>query len=156
MKRADCRHRIDGWVMRRGHRELPLYLIDTHLLLWYAQDAGKLRPRTREIVDRCLLDGDIGISAISFWEVGMRVKKRQLELGLDPREWRAELIHNGLLEILIDGRVACRAAALHDMHGDPSDRIIVATALEGEHRLVTADRRILEWSGELCRVDARR
>ena len=40
------------------------------------------------------------------------------------------------------------------MHGDPADRIIVATAMEG-HRLVTADERILRWDGDLDRLDAR-
>ena len=41
-----------------------------------------------------------------------------------------------------------------DFHADPADRIIVATALGG-HRLVTADERILAWSGNLDRLDAR-
>ena len=40
------------------------------------------------------------------------------------------------------------------MHGDPSDRLIVATALVGGHQLVTADRLILAWSGPLRRLDA--
>ena len=34
------------------------------------------------------------------------------------------------------------------MQDDPVDRLIVATALEG-HRLVTADRRVLDWPGNL-------
>ena len=40
------------------------------------------------------------------------------------------------------------------MHGDPADRIIVSTALDG-HRLVTGDRLILNWPGHLNRLDAR-
>ena len=40
------------------------------------------------------------------------------------------------------------------MHGDPADRLIVATALEG-HRLVTGDQRLLDWPGRLERIDAR-
>lgn len=42
------------------------------------------------------------------------------------------------------------------MHGDPIDRIIVATALAHDAVLLTADRPILEWSGRLRRQDARR
>ena len=38
--------------------------------------------------------------------------------------------------------------------GDPADRIIVATALQG-HTLVTGDRTILAWDGNLARLDAR-
>ena len=43
--------------------------------------------------------------------------------------------------------------SLQDIHGDPADRLIVATALEG-HRLVTADRGILAWPGRLSRLPA--
>ena len=39
-------------------------------------------------------------------------------------------------------------------HADPAGRIIVATAQAG-HRLVTGDRRILDWPGLLARLDAR-
>ena len=40
------------------------------------------------------------------------------------------------------------------MHGNPSDRLVVATALEC-HTLVTADGPILEWPGNVNRLDAR-
>ena len=66
-----------------------------------------------------------------------------------------ELLGQGLIEIPVDGDIGIRANALPDFHADPADRIVVATALTG-HRLVTADDRILEWSGSLDRLDARR
>lgn len=53
----------------------------------------------------------------------------------------------------VDGNIGVRAAELTGFHGDPADRIIVATALGG-HQLVTADRRILEWSGAVNRLRA--
>ena len=68
--------------------------------------------------------------------------------------WREEQLAQGLIEIPVNGLIAARAGALPDMHGDPCDRIIVATALEG-HRLATSDRRILAWPGPLSRLDAR-
>ncbi len=45
------------------------------------------------------------------------------------------------------------AGLLTDMHGDPADRLIVATALQG-HQLATADRRILDWPGPLWCMNA--
>lgn len=72
----------------------------------------------------------------------------------DVSLWRRELLNQGLVEIPIDGVIGIRANLLPDFHADPADRIIVATALEG-HRLVTADRRILDWPGPLDRLDAR-
>ena len=85
----------------------------------------------------------------------MRIQKVQLDFFLDPYSWRLDLIAQGLAEIPIDGNITVRAGLLPDMHGDPADRLIVATALEG-HELITADERILGWPGTLSRMDARR
>ena len=85
----------------------------------------------------------------------MRQAKSRIELPTDARTFREMLLNSGLNEIPVDGAIGVRAGLLPDLHGDPADRIIVATALEG-HRLVTADRRILGWGGRLERVDARR
>ena len=49
-----------------------------------------------------------------------------------------------------------RASELDELHGDPIDRIIVATALVEDAVLLTADRSILDWSGKMRRQDARR
>ena len=64
------------------------------------------------------------------------------------------MLDKGVIEIMVDGGIAARAGLLPDVHGDPADRIIIATALEG-HRLMTADQRILDWSGSMSRLDAR-
>lgn len=48
------------------------------------------------------------------------------------------------------------AAELQDLHLDPIDRIIVATALVEDAVLLTADRPLLAWPGRLRRQDARR
>ena len=58
------------------------------------------------------------------------------------------------MEIPVDGEIGIRANSLAGFHSDPADRIIVASALQG-HRLLTADDRILTWSGSLDRLDAR-
>ena len=57
------------------------------------------------------------------------------------------------MEMPLTGLIGIRAAELAHLHADPADRIIVATVLEG-HSLVTADDRILQWSGQLSRLDA--
>ena len=84
----------------------------------------------------------------------MRVQKGRVDLGLDLDAWRRDLLDKGVIEIMVDGGIAARAGLLPDVHGDPADRIIIATALEG-HQLVTADQRILDWPGSMSRLDAR-
>jgi PIN domain nuclease of toxin-antitoxin system len=58
-------------------------------------------------------------------------------------------------EVAIDGRIGIRAAELEQLHRDPADRLIVASAIELGARLMTADQIILDWPGDLLRFDAR-
>ncbi len=128
-------------------------LLDTHTLLWVRFGGGRLGRRARRAIDRGVQAGDVAVSAISFWELGMLQEKGRLAVLQDIASWRDELLEDGLVEISVTGAIAVRAGLLRDLHGDPADRIIVATALEG-HRLVTSDRRILDWPGNLNRLDA--
>ena len=130
-----------------------MILLDTHVVLWQELDDRRLGPQARRTIEDALQESMAAVSAITFWEVGMRVQKGQLDLGLDLYAWRRNLLEEGLVELAVDGDIAVRAGLLSNMHGDPADRIIVATALDG-HQLVTADRRILDWSGHLSRLDA--
>ena len=130
-----------------------MILLDTHALIWLLLDDPRLGRQTRQIIASAWADNQAAVSAISFWEIAMLCAKGRLELLVNAETWRAGLLREGLIEITVDGGTALRAGSLHDLHGDPADRIIVATALTG-HQLVTADRRILDWPGRLRRVNA--
>ena len=95
------------------------------------------------------------MSTLTFWEVGMLVSKERLDVDINVHRWRAELLSDGLIEVPVSGEIAARAGLLPDMHGDPGDRIITATALTiPDCQLLTADRRLLDWPGQLDRLDA--
>lgn len=132
-----------------------MILLDTHVLLWQEEGDPKLGQHARAVIGHAFDENEAAISPISFWEVAMRIQKGHLNFLSDVAAWRRDLIVRGLREIPVDGDIAVRAGLLQDMHGDPADRLIVATALEG-HQLVTADRHLLEWSGPLNRLDASR
>ena len=103
------------------------------------------------------MNNQAAFSAISLWEIGMLQQKNRLNVipNLTASQWRETLLAEGFREIPVDSVIAARAGELPDLHGDPADRIIVATALEG-HLVITSDRRILDWPHELDRFDARR
>ena len=130
-----------------------MILLDTHVLLWQEQGDRRLGLQSRRVVARALDAGQAAVSSISFWEVGMRIQKGQLALRFDLDVWRRDLLEQGVNEIPVNGLIAARAGLLPDMHGDPADRLIVATALEG-HQLITADERLLAWPGNLDCVRA--
>lgn len=132
-----------------------MILLDTHVLLWSRLALPHIGPACRRLLEQGLREGSLAASAFSFWEIAMLHEKGRIELGYDKRAWRTRLLEDGLVEIPGDGDIAIRANELAGFHGDPADRLIVATALGG-HTLVTADERILSWSGRLDRLDARR
>lgn len=130
-----------------------MILLDTHVLLWLRSGSGRLGAGARSEIDQAWQRGAVGVSAISFWEVGLLKSKGRIRFPEEIAKWRRELIEQGLVEVAVNGEIGIRAANLPDFVADPADRLIVATALEG-HRLVTADRHILDWPGSFQRLDA--
>ena len=130
-----------------------MILLDTHVLVWHGRGDRRLGPRARRVVERALPRRRAAVSAISFWEIAMRIHSGRLDVLMDPEALRRDLLAQGLVEIPVSGVIGIRAGVLPELHGDPADRLIVATALEG-HELLTADRRILDWPGKLSRIDA--
>ena len=131
-----------------------MLLLDTHVLVWLDEGSRRLGARALEKTNQALAEGELSVSAVSFWEVGMLVSKGRLEVNMDLYAWRLELLQNGLREIPLDGAIALRSAHLEDFHGDPADRIIVATAMVYSATVVTADQKILGWDKGLRKLDA--
>lgn len=122
-----------------------MILLDTHVLVRYLMGDKKLGRRTVASIDKALPDDEVFVSAISFWEVAMLVSRGRIELDSTVELFRSTAIHNGAQEIAIDGAIAVRAAELPDVHGDPADRLLIATAIGRGLTLVTADATLLGW-----------
>lgn len=131
-------------------------VLDTHVVVWLDEGSPRLGPRARAAIERAFRAEELAVSAISFWEIAMLERKGRLELDLEPGEWRAELLRMGVVEIPVSGRIGIHAASLERFHGDPADRMIVATAKIAGAQLFTADERILDWAPKRSCRDARR
>lgn len=132
-----------------------MILLDTHVLLWMDRNDNALGEMARSMIEQAWLSGGIAVSAISFWEVAMLAVRERIVLPVPVEVWRADLLQAGIQEAPLDGGLALMAARLTDLHRDPADRFIVATALHRKVRLITADTQILDWNGPLERQDAR-
>lgn len=121
-----------------------MILLDTCTLLWLARGEG-LPPVVAQEIERA--DAAF-VSAMSALEIGVKVAKRKLSVGMAPRAWwPAVLEQHGLAEVPVEGDIALRAAALPPIHGDPADRVIIATALHLGAKLLTPDPLIRAYSG---------
>ena len=130
-----------------------MLLLDTQALLWSRLGDRRLGNEARRLIEEAILQENAAVSTFTFWEIAMLHSKGRVDLPSDIRTWRHRLLTEGLQEIPVSSEIAIRANELTDLHSDPADRIIVATALEG-HQLMTSDARILGWMGELERVNA--
>lgn len=132
-----------------------MLLLDTHALVWLDEGSQRLGQNALKVIDDALAKDELYVSPISFWEVAMLCEKQRLDLSMELSKWRIELLQSGLQEVPLNGNTAIVAGQLTDFHGDPADRIIVATALDNSAAMVTADSRILGWNGPLYKIDAR-
>ena len=129
-------------------------ILDTHTLLWLDRNDSQLGAMARLQIEADWRAGLLVVSAISFWEATMLAERDRISLPTSPERWRANWLRAGLVEIPIDGWIALQSCQLTNFHRDPADRFIVATALDRNLPLMTADKKILEWEGTLNRLAA--
>lgn len=116
-----------------------MIVLDTHAVLWWLSAPEKLGRAARRACERA---DAIGVSAMTFWEVGILARRGRLKLRVPVSEWMREVLAGPKIEPLaVTPEIAVIAAGL-GMHGDPADRLLAATALHHGCRLVTRDEAI--------------
>ena len=131
-----------------------MILLDTQAAIWSITNNTALGKRSRTIVSQSLTDGLLAISAVSFWEMAILIAKRRLRALRSASEQRDKILAAGIQEIPLTGDIALLAVELENLHNDPADRFIVATAIIHDATLLTADTALLEWPSKLRRHDA--
>ena len=132
-------------------REKPdVFLLDTHVWIWLVNGEKKMEkgPLVRRLRENPSVS--LRVSVLSVWEVGMLEAKGRNELPLGCLEWvQRALEAPGLALVPLTTEVAIASSRLPGaFHGDPIDRILVATARDLGMALVTQDSRILAYSKE--------
>jgi PIN domain nuclease of toxin-antitoxin system len=80
------------------------------------------------------------VSAISGFEIGIKVQKGKLHLPVSPADWFAAiLLHHHLDVLVLNLDVCLRSTTLPPLHADPCDRLIIASAQVYRLPVVTAD-----------------
>ncbi len=117
-------------------------ILDTHAWVWWAAEPEKLSRKARREIDEAQ---SLGVCAISCWEVAMLVAKGRLELDRPVPTWIDQALGLPRVGLIpLSPAIAVSAAEIGDeFHGDPADRMIVATTKHLSHAvLVTRDREI--------------
>lgn len=124
-----------------------MIVLDTHIWVWWVQGDSRLTQKHRQWLQQYRGQG-LGVSIFSCWEITKLVEKNRLELPESLNEWfEHALAYPGVQLIDLTVPILIEATKLVGFHRDPGDQIIVATARMLGCPLLTADQKILEYSG---------
>ena len=110
---------------------------------------------TRRLADNAAHQDALLVSAITFTQVAILTQWGRLTLTLPVANWRRNVLELGVSEVPVSGDIGILSTELEGFPTGPADRIIAATALTTSATLVTADEKVLNWSGLMPRQDAR-
>jgi PIN domain nuclease of toxin-antitoxin system len=119
-------------------------LLDTHFWVWWLTSRSPLKSTERNALDAAAEAGGVYLAAISLWEAQLLHSKQRLQLPLPFSDWLTRATEPRVLTVLpLDREVVIAVGALPArFHGDPADRLIVATARTHDMPLATRDRAI--------------
>ena len=119
-------------------------VLDTHAWIWWTNESTNLSPKALDVINETNL---IGIPAICCWELAMLVAKERIGLSMDVQVWLDVALQRPKVKLLpLSPEIAVLSTRLPgNFHGDPSDRLIVASCLAYQAPLITKDEKIKNW-----------
>ena len=113
-------------------------LLDTHALLWWFTDDGRLTPLARDAIADD--SNEIFVSAASAWEIATKQRLGKLDQVPDATRRFGELVAaDGFTHLAVTYLHALRAGAYDTAHRDPFDRMLAAQSEIESLVLVTCD-----------------
>lgn len=120
-------------------------LVDTHLLLWAAEDVKLVPRKARALMkDR---ENELLFSVASLWEIVIKRGLNRIDFQVNPHMLRRQLIDNGYRELPIRSEHAVAVEALPPIHKDPVDRMLIAQATVEGFTLLTDDAIVARYPG---------
>ncbi|AQR61626.1 twitching motility protein PilT [Brevundimonas sp. LM2] len=125
-------------------------LLDTQLLIWASDLSPRLSRRAADLIEDP--DNDLHFSVASIWETAIKFGLGRPDFHADPRVLRPGLLAAGFREVQVTARHALTVLDLPRLHGDPFDRMLVAQARNEGLVLLTSDRLLDGYPGDIRRV----
>ncbi len=127
----------------------PVTILDTHVWIWVVEgDRAALSAPAIEAIESAARNGTVRVSAISVWEVAMLEAKGRISLSRSLDDWVQAALHAPGIRLLpLSPEIAIESTRLPGApHGDPADRMLMASARHLGGRLATCDREMLSYS----------
>lgn len=125
-----------------------MILLDTHAVLWLAQEPELLSGDAKEAISSARQKDGVAIADKTLWELAMLVSRGRVGVHSSLRDFLAA-VERFCTVLPVTGAIAERAVLFSKKYpGDPTDRLIGATAVVHGLELVTKDEGI-RGSGEV-------
>jgi len=120
-----------------------MLILDTHALFWWAnRTPDKLEQRQIDAIEAA---NSLTVSSMTCWEMAWLVQHGRIILKLSVSDWLDQIEASGVVIIPVSRAIAERAVSLPEHHKDPVDRIIIATAVEHQAKLLSVDGRFPDY-----------
>jgi len=126
-----------------------LLLLDTHCWLWAQLGlVQRLSRAALEAIRSAESDGNLRISVISIWELAMLEQRGRVALPMNVRTWVDQALSKaGIAVAPLTPEIMIESVHLPgEMHGDPADRMLVATARVQGATLLSKDEQLIRYS----------
>lgn len=118
-----------------------MILLDTCVIIWDALEPKKITAKAKKAIDSADKQNALIISDISIWEVSMLVKKGRIEIDTTPAHFINLYLQARNISVKsVSPEIAELSVNFGDeISNDPADRLIAATSIIHNARLITAD-----------------
>jgi PIN domain nuclease of toxin-antitoxin system len=124
-----------------------MVVLDTCALIHDALETGRLSQAALKLLEDASESGQLALGDISLWEVAMLVQHGRLQLGVPVDDFLENALAARKIRVLsITPAIAAESVRL-DLHRDPADRLIAATAKVHRATLVTTDKLLKKTEG---------
>lgn len=121
-----------------------MILLDTCVIIWDAIDPGKLPENVLKAINYADEHHALIIADISIWEISMLMKKNRIEIDTSSTNFMNLFLQSRNISVQpISPEIAELSVNLNtNINNDPADRIIAATSIINNARLVTPDQNL--------------
>lgn len=126
------------------------FLADTHLLIWGATTPARIPKAARTLMNDP--NAEAWFSVASIWEATIKNMLGRKDFALDPGVLRRGLLANGWRELPVSGVHTLAVSGLPSIHSDPFDRILLAQAKVEGLTLLTSDKMVARYPGNVVKV----
>ncbi|HEY0767527.1 MAG TPA: type II toxin-antitoxin system VapC family toxin [Steroidobacteraceae bacterium] len=124
-------------------------LLDTHVWLWFALGtAKKIAPAALKTLEDTAKSRGLMVSIVSIWELALLVARERIVLPLPLNDWVALALSRPEIKLvgLSQPNTVIDSVNLPgEIHADPADRFLIATARNRRATLATHDDRIIAY-----------